>query len=136
MARAGEELDTSNQSDNERILLLKSIYIVLTLILRVHIYSTAPVNTIFRIHVWPVYLMYITMTCFVFALAIKLSDIGVVVHHMLLLSTFFATYDACFYIYQSLFDVFLRTGVATLIIVIIQRSARFMSERCCKKHIK
>ncbi len=117
----------------EDALLFKSIYLLITILSRTYILIVAPEGTLFRSYIWPVYLIYSTMTCFLLLIAVYLSDMNNVVHNMLVMSAFFAIYDTSFHIYQSLFDVFIRTGVSVFIIVLLQRIGKFLFLycRCC-----
>lgn len=98
-----------------------SYCIFVILICRLYLFFTAPVDTIFRHHILPVYLIYTTVVSFVLAIAITLTDGEVVLRHLLVVSTGFALYDAGFHIYQSLFNVFVRTGIAVLFTVLVER---------------
>lgn len=119
--------------NTEKTLLLKSIYLVVTVLFRTHLLITAPENVLLRSYVWPVYIIYTTLTCVLLAIAIMLTDNANVAHFVLIVSTFFALYDTYCSIYQSLFDVFIRTGVLVFVLVLVQRVLRglFYYCRCC-----
>lgn len=123
----------TDENNEKRTLLLKSICLVITVLFRTHILITAPENILLRSYVWPVYIIYTTLTCILLAIAIMFTDKVNVAYVTLTVSAFFAVYDTCWGIYQSLFDVFIRTGVLVFVVVLTQRVLRglFFYCRCC-----
>lgn len=117
------------EEEEKRILFKKSFYMIVTLLLRTFNISMAPENTLFKTYTLPVYIVYTMFASFFISLAINLSDRETVSQYTLTVSLILALYDTSFSIHQSIFDVCIRTGVAVLCCVIIERVYLFIRFR-------
>lgn len=103
---------------------------VTTLIARLYLFVTSPPDTVFRHYVLPVYIIYTVMISFVLALAIVLTDKITVAKHFAVMSALLSIFDATLAIHQSLFNVFIRTGVAVFVTVTLHGLFNFLVSRC------
>ena len=103
---------------------------VTTLIARLYLFVTSPPDTIFRHYVIPVYIIYTVIISFILALAIVLTDKMIVAKHFVVMSALLSIFDATMVIHQSLFNVFIRTGVAVFVTVILHSLFNFIVTRC------
>lgn len=108
-----------------------TLYVLLTVVLRLYNVYDAPPNTLFRSYVIPIYVIYTMIACSGLIPMTLLTDTSTMINTILYTSTLFAIYDTYYAIHQSLFDVFMRTCMASIIAMVITKWYRWCRVSCC-----
>lgn len=108
-----------------------SIYLFLTITLRLYNASRMPIDTLIRPYSTSIYVFYISLVCMCLVVTAWLVDIMTVADAMLFAGTVFAVYDTYYSIHQSLFDVFLRTCTGAILSIIITKCCKWFCKQCC-----
>lgn len=107
-----------------------SICCLIFIIFRSHLIYLTPIDIIFRVYNGPIYFIYTTVASLSLGISIMMSNYTTTIQLFIFACAFFAFYDWCLTIQQSLFDVFVRTNTLVFILTSIHWSFLTLKRAC------